>query len=209
MWSAMSLDIKLLILLICWLSKESHIILQGGMVRGSSLGFMIVSLTILMFLVFSAFTASGGELTPKKVFTTLSLLIVLRLTTVHFFVQNVLAVSEGRVAVVRLQVGFTTVSCHSCRTLVGDVMSIYFVSVLHNNRSCLRWRNWWRWMHQSTVVTRQYDSWCIRTFLKLLFWYRRPCWFKVCCGERHVGILEQWQGEGGCQRCLLSSDSGS
>jgi hypothetical protein len=65
---------------------------------------MIVSLTLLMFLLFSVFTAIGGELTPKRVFTTLSLLIVLRLTTVEFFILNVLAMTEGRVAVVRLQV---------------------------------------------------------------------------------------------------------
>ena len=83
---------------------ESKIILHGGMVRASSLGFTFVSLTLLMFLLFSTYTATGGELTPKKVFTSLSLLIFLRLTTVHFFIQNVLAMTEGRVAVVRLQV---------------------------------------------------------------------------------------------------------
>ena len=75
------------------------------MVRGSSLGFTIVSLTLLMCLLFSVFAATGGELTPKRVFTTLSLLITLRFTTVHYFVKNVLAITEGRVAVVRLQVG--------------------------------------------------------------------------------------------------------
>ena len=84
--------------------KESRIIFHGGMVRGSSLGFTFVSLTLLMCLPFTVFAATGGELTPKNVFTTLSLLIILRLTTVHFFVQNVLAMTEGRVAVVRLQV---------------------------------------------------------------------------------------------------------
>ena len=89
---------------LCQFRKESKIILQGGMVRASGLGYTFVSLTLLMFLVFTVYIVTGGELTPKKVFTTLSLLIVLRLTSTHFFVQNVLAVTEGRVAVVRLQV---------------------------------------------------------------------------------------------------------
>ena len=86
------------------ISKESKIIFHGGMVRASSLGFTFVSLTPLMLLIFSAFTATGGELTPKKVFTTLSLLIVLRLIAFECFALNVLAMTEGRVAVVRLQV---------------------------------------------------------------------------------------------------------
>ena len=86
-------------------SKESRIILQGGLIQGFSLGLTFTSLTLLMFFIFTAYTANGGELTPKKVFTTLSLLIVLRLTSVYFFIENVLAMTEGRVAVVRLQVG--------------------------------------------------------------------------------------------------------
>ena len=35
------------------ISKESKIIFHGGMVRASSLGFTFVSLTLLMFLIFS------------------------------------------------------------------------------------------------------------------------------------------------------------
>ena len=78
--------------------------MKGGIVRAVSLGFMIVSLTLIMYLVFSVYTGTGGILSPKKVFTTLSLLIVLRLTSVHFAIQAALAISEGRVAVVRLRV---------------------------------------------------------------------------------------------------------
>ena len=84
--------------------QESRLILQAGFVRAASLGFMMVSLTMIMYIVFVSYTATGGRLTPKKVFTTLSLLIYLRLTTVHFLIQNVLSIVEGRVAIVRLQV---------------------------------------------------------------------------------------------------------
>ena len=122
-------------------SKESRIIFHGGMVRGSSLGFTIVSLTLLMFLLFSVFAATGGELTPKRVFTTLSLLIVLRLTTVHFFVQNVLAMTEGRVAVVRLQVGSQYANVKYCKL---EDNTIYKFSPLSHfiTRNYLRWRSW-------------------------------------------------------------------
>ncbi|XP_064396708.1 ATP-binding cassette sub-family C member 4-like [Halichondria panicea] len=82
--------------------KESLIILKGGLVRAFGLAFMIVSVTIMTFLVFSVYTATGGILSPKKVFTVLSLLLILRLTSVHFLVQNSLAMSEGFVAISRI-----------------------------------------------------------------------------------------------------------
>ena len=78
--------------------------MKAGLVRGSSLAFVIMSVSLIMYIVFAVYTSTGGELTPKKVFTTLSLLIVIRLTTVHFFIQNTLAMVEGRVATIRLQV---------------------------------------------------------------------------------------------------------
>ena len=57
-----------------------------------------------MFLLFSVFATTGGELTPRNLFTTLSLLIVLRLSSVDYVVQNILSMSELQVAVTRLQV---------------------------------------------------------------------------------------------------------
>lgn len=85
---------------------------------------MIVSLNIVMFIVFSVYAATGGVLTPKKVFTTLSLLIVLRLTTVHFLVQNFLAFAEGRVATIRLQVS----TCMTCYVL--SIVTFYSVVLI-------------------------------------------------------------------------------
>ncbi len=72
--------------------------------RAASLAFMITSLTLIVYIVFAVYTATGGDLTPKKLFTTLSLLIVIRTTTVYAFIVNTLAMVEGRVATVRLQV---------------------------------------------------------------------------------------------------------
>ena len=65
---------------------------------------MIVFINIVIYITFTIYTATGGELSAKKVFTTISLLINIRLTTVHFFIQNILGIVEARVASVRLQV---------------------------------------------------------------------------------------------------------
>ena len=74
------------------------------MIRACGLGSVNTAITVAMFLVFSVFTATGGELSPRKVFVTLSLLIVLRLVGVQWGVHNVLNTFEGWVALVRLQV---------------------------------------------------------------------------------------------------------
>ena len=58
----------------------------------------------MTFIVFSVYTGTGGVLTPKKVFTILSLLITLRLLCVHYAVKNALAMTEGYVALSRIQV---------------------------------------------------------------------------------------------------------
>ena len=84
--------------------KESFLILEGGVIRACGLGSVNTAITVAMFLVFSVFTATGGELSPRKVFVTLSLLIVLRLVAVQWSVHNVLNTFEGWVALVRLRV---------------------------------------------------------------------------------------------------------
>ena len=85
--------------------KESNLILKGGIIRACGLGSVNIALTMATFLVFSVYTATGGELSPRKVFITLSLLIVLRLISVQYSVHNVLNLFEGWVALIRLQVG--------------------------------------------------------------------------------------------------------
>lgn len=87
------------------------IILQGGLIRASGAGLMIVSLTMFMFVMFSVFTATGGQLSPRIIFTTLSLLITLRTSSVDFLVRNILSISEIQVAIARLQVSVFYDAC--------------------------------------------------------------------------------------------------
>lgn len=64
---------------------------------------MIVSTSMIMWLVLTVHTSIGGDLSTRQVFTLLSLLTTLRLSS-YFFVLALLGYSEGRVAIHRIQV---------------------------------------------------------------------------------------------------------
>ncbi|XP_064396710.1 ATP-binding cassette sub-family C member 4-like isoform X2 [Halichondria panicea] len=81
--------------------RESFIILQSATIRAIGLSLILVSVPIVSFTLFSVYTAIGGILTPKKVFTTLSLIILLKLD-VYAVVNIELAISEGLVAISRI-----------------------------------------------------------------------------------------------------------
>ena len=63
-----------------------------------------IAVPVMMALTFIAFTATGGELTPRRVFTTLSLIGFLRRSSTAFIVRCFFLVYEARVAIVRIQV---------------------------------------------------------------------------------------------------------
>ena len=102
------------------------IIIKGALIRGLNFGFYSFSLPVILFVTFSVYASVGGTLTPKRVFTTLSLISFIRLTSVHFIVQAALTLSEARVAVQRIQVlrvyvlhthTYCTVASSMCHTL--------------------------------------------------------------------------------------------
>ena len=86
--------------------RESNLILCGGMVQAFNLGIFFVSQLLMTFLLFTIHTANGGDLSPKKIFTTVSLLFGLRISAVIRFTMNIIFVSEAKVAVTRLQVSW-------------------------------------------------------------------------------------------------------
>ena len=79
---------------------------------------MIVSTSMIMWLVLTVHTSLGGELSTRQVFTLLSLLTTLRLSF-HFFVLALLGFSEGRVAMQRIQVQYT----HSVNSAMSHAIS--------------------------------------------------------------------------------------
>ena len=85
--------------------KEFFIILQGGLIRAYNLTISLTfSRTLIMFIVFTAFTATGGTLTPRRVFTTLSLVVFMRKSMLFIFVRGIFQLSESRVGDDRIQV---------------------------------------------------------------------------------------------------------
>ena len=90
---------------------ESTIILYGGMVRAINISYRSgFGITLAMSIVILTFAGTGGQLTPRRVFTVLSLVTALRRTNFNFFVRALFQVSELRVAQVRIKVRSRTLS---------------------------------------------------------------------------------------------------
>ena len=81
------------------------VILWAGLIRAYNLAISLTfSRTLIMFIVFTAFTATGGTLTPRRVFTTLSLVVFMRKSMLFIFVRGIFQLSERKVADNRIQV---------------------------------------------------------------------------------------------------------
>ena len=84
---------------------ESRLIREGGIIRSLAGSFIFGGvMPIMMGLTFTVFVVSGGELTSQRVFTTLSIVNPLRLTSITFVVNSFFLLYETRVALKRIQV---------------------------------------------------------------------------------------------------------
>ncbi len=83
---------------------ECFIIFKTLAIRALQQTNITVSVTVLSFLIFSTYAATGGDIQPRSVFTILALLYILRTTIFYGFVSAVLDLSEANVAVTRIQV---------------------------------------------------------------------------------------------------------
>ncbi len=63
-----------------------------------------VSQWVMTFLAFVGFTATGGSLTTKRVFTTISLVAQVRVSCLYLGLQSAFFLTEAAVAVRRIQV---------------------------------------------------------------------------------------------------------
>ena len=85
--------------------RESTLIFKGGSLRSLTSAFNFgVAVPFMMAVTFLSYTAAGGELTPRKVFVTLSLIGFVRRSSIAFLVRCFFFISELRVAFVRIQV---------------------------------------------------------------------------------------------------------
>lgn len=74
------------------------------MIRAYNILLSYFSPTLIMFIVLTAFVTTGGILTPRRLFTTLSLLGIMRRSVLRFFVRSMFMISEGKVALKRIKV---------------------------------------------------------------------------------------------------------
>jgi len=84
--------------------KESKIISQASIVFIFDSAFFYLSLTLLSFITFSTYAGTENTLTPKKVFTALTLFALLRLYCIQFVHVALLALSELYVAYKRIRI---------------------------------------------------------------------------------------------------------
>ena len=88
--------------------KESLFIQKGALIRASNLGYYSASAVVILFVVFTTYVGMGGVLTPKIVFTAISLLTVLRILAIHLFLVCLVYLNESRVATTRITVRSNT-----------------------------------------------------------------------------------------------------
>ena len=84
--------------------NEVKILLKAYVIRAINLAYFAFSLPLIMFIIFSIYVSFIGDLTPRKVFVTLSLITYLKITSIHIFILTTLTLSEGRVAWKRIKV---------------------------------------------------------------------------------------------------------
>ena len=78
---------------------------KAFIIRDFYLVYLTAALPLIMFVVFSVYVNTSDEqITPRKVFVTLSLLTYLRITSILVFVQGLLLLSEAKVAWKRIKV---------------------------------------------------------------------------------------------------------
>ena len=81
------------------------VIIKAFIIRGFYLAYLIAALPLIMFVVFSVYVNTFDEqITPRKVFVTLSLLAYFRITSIILFVQAFLLLSEAKVGWKRIKV---------------------------------------------------------------------------------------------------------
>ena len=61
---------------------------------------------LTQFALFSTFVVTGGELTPRKIFLSISIISTLRLAIIDTSVRGVLNFAQGLVALKRIKVSF-------------------------------------------------------------------------------------------------------
>ena len=106
------------------------------MIRALNQALFYSLLSILNFVTFSTYTGLGNVLTPKKVFTVISLFTVMRLFFYHLIVLGALGMSEVWVSIKRIEVSYSNVCVCVCCVCMCVCVSVS-VSVCVRVRVCV------------------------------------------------------------------------
>eukprot|EP00731_Ephydatia_muelleri_P022369 Em0014g960a len=84
-------------------SKESISVLKAGLLSGSNLAIEYMTVPVMMFGIFSVHMATGGNLTTRNIFTTLSMLTLIQRNVMRLYIKGVFLLVEANVAVSRIK----------------------------------------------------------------------------------------------------------
>jgi len=85
--------------------KETAYVNAAAFFRAGNDGFFLVSIALFNLLTFVTYTlTTGSPLTPNIIFTSLTLVTGLRLSTIVYMVEGILGMQEARIALHRIQV---------------------------------------------------------------------------------------------------------
>ena len=91
---------------------ESRLIRYGGVIRSLTSAFTFSAiLQLLLGLSVIVFVATGGELTARRVFTSLALLSHVRRISGAFLIRGIFLLYEAHVATTRIQVSQDLIGC--------------------------------------------------------------------------------------------------
>ena len=103
--------------------KESKTITQASLIKALTQACYSTLLSILNFVTFSSYAALGNVLTPRKVFTIITLFTVMRFYFYYLFTLGILGVSEIWTSLKRIEVILNDKAmCTSMRVCISVCM---------------------------------------------------------------------------------------
>ena len=89
--------------------KEFLVLLKSMIVLAIYYALFVFIIPMIMFLIFSIYTTFIGDVTPRKLFVTMALIVNLRLICIHFMVHGVFGLSDSAVSLKRIKVRFDVI----------------------------------------------------------------------------------------------------
>ena len=96
---------------VCLCRKESRLITKASMIRSFNQGLFYSLVSLSSFATFSTYAGLGNVITPRKVFTVITIFSVTRIYYFYQVVNCLLGLSDMWVALKRIQVNIFVLAC--------------------------------------------------------------------------------------------------